>query len=169
MRAKEWGYINKTIGLRNNNTKPFWNYVKSRRQESTGVAHLKKGTSLQSDGVTKAHILLDQFKSVSTPNDGTPLPKMKGAPFPTLDQLTLDANGVAKLLKILNPAKASGPDGIPNMILETCVGATAPALTCIIDVPYRQANYQRIGCQQTSQQSSRREKETKQKTTGQFP
>ena len=61
MRAMEWEYINNTIedGLRNNNTKPFWSYVKSRRQDSTGVAPLKKGTTLQSDGATKAHILLD--------------------------------------------------------------------------------------------------------------
>ena len=133
MRAMEWEYINNTIedGLRNNNTKPFWSCVKSRRQDGTGVAPLKKGTTLQSDGATKAHILLDQFKSAFTPNDGTPLPKMKGAPFPTLDQLTIDTNGVAKQLKNVNPAKACGPDGIPNMILKTCADAIAPALTCI--------------------------------------
>ena len=133
MRAMEWEYINNTIeeGLRNNNTKPFWSYVKSRRQDSTGVAPLKKGTTLQNDGATKAHILLDQFKFVFTPNDGTPLPKMKGAPFPTLDQLTIDTNGVAKLLKNLNPGKACGPDGIPNMILKTCADVIAPALTCM--------------------------------------
>ena len=132
MRAIEWEYINNTIeGLQNNNTKPFWSYVKSIRQDSTGVAPLKKGTTLQSDGATKAHILLDQFKSAFTPNDGTPLTKMKGAPFPTLDQLTIDTNSVAKLLKNLNPAKACGPDGIPNMILKTCADAIAPALTCI--------------------------------------
>ena len=56
---------------------------------------------------------------------------MKGAPFPTLDQFTIDTNGVAKLLKILNPAKACGPDRIPNIILKTCADAIAPALTCI--------------------------------------
>ena len=133
LRAIEWEYINNIIeeGLRNNNTKPFRSYVKSRRQDSTGVAPLKKGTTLQSDGANKAHILLDQFKSAFTPNDGTPLPKMKGAPFPTLDQLTIDTNGVAKLLKNLNPANACGPDGIPNMILKTCEDAIAPALTYI--------------------------------------
>ena len=133
MRAIEWEYINNAIeeGLRNNNTKPFWSYIKSRRQDSTGVAPLKKGTTLQSDGANKAHILLDQFKSAFTPNDGTPLPKMKGAPFPTLEQLTIDTNGVAKLLKNVNPAKACGTDGIPNMILKTCADAIAPALTCI--------------------------------------
>ena len=115
MKAIEWEYINNTIeeGLQNNNTKPFWSYVKSRRQDSTGVAPPKKGITLQSDGTTKAHILLDLFKSAFTTNDGTPLPKMKGAPFPTLEQLTIDTNGVAKLLKNLNPAKACGPD-YPN-------------------------------------------------------
>ena len=43
MRAIEWEYINNTIeGLRKYNTKPFWSYVKSRRQDSTSVAPLKK-------------------------------------------------------------------------------------------------------------------------------
>ena len=108
MRAKELEYLNNTIeeGLPRNNTKPFWSYVKCRRQDTTGVAPLKKGTTLQSDGATKAHILLDQFKSVFTSNDGTPLLKMKEAPIPTLDQLTIDTNGVTKLLKTLNPAKS---------------------------------------------------------------
>ena len=133
MKAIEWEYINNTIeeGLQNNNTKPFWSSVKSRCQDSTGVAPPKKGITLQSDGTTKAHILLDLFKSAFTPNDGTPLRKMKGAPFPTLEQLTIDTNGVAKLLKNLNPAKACGPDEIPNIILKTCADAIAPALTCI--------------------------------------
>jgi hypothetical protein len=30
-------------GLNNNNTKPFWKYVKSKCQESGGIAPLKKG------------------------------------------------------------------------------------------------------------------------------
>ncbi|KAH3877157.1 hypothetical protein DPMN_001014 [Dreissena polymorpha] len=40
----EIDYINNTIqsGLDENNTKPFWRYVKSRRKDNTGVAPLKK-------------------------------------------------------------------------------------------------------------------------------
>jgi hypothetical protein len=47
--------------LMNNNTKPFWKYVKSKRQESGGIAPLKKGTVLISDSKGKAELLLNQF------------------------------------------------------------------------------------------------------------
>ena len=53
-------------GLNNNNTKPFWKYVKSKRQDANGIAPLKKGTTLVNDSKGKAEILLDQFKSVFT-------------------------------------------------------------------------------------------------------
>ena len=144
MRAIEKEHINNTIeeGLWNdNNTKPFWSNVKSRRQDSTGVAPLKKGTALQSDGATKARILFDQFKSVFTPNDGSSLPKMKGAPFPVLDQLTIETNGAAQLLKKLNSAKASGPGRIALRPVWTPSHQPTPAY---IDAAYRRANYQRF-------------------------
>jgi hypothetical protein len=43
-----------------------WKYVKSKRQESGGIAPLKKGTNLISDSKGKAELLLNQFKSVFT-------------------------------------------------------------------------------------------------------
>jgi hypothetical protein len=58
---------------------------------------------------------------------------MKGSPHPTLDDLTIDVNGVTKLLRNLNPSKASGPDHIPNKILKTCAESIAPPLTCIFN------------------------------------
>ena len=40
MRKAEWEYINNTItqGLKTNNSKPFWKYIKSRKQDNIGVA-----------------------------------------------------------------------------------------------------------------------------------
>ena len=40
LRQAEWKYINNNIleGLNNNNTKPFWKYVKSKKQDSFGIA-----------------------------------------------------------------------------------------------------------------------------------
>jgi hypothetical protein len=64
LRKAEWEYINSNIieGLINNNTKPFWKYVKYKRQDSGGIAPLK----LILDSLWKAAILQDQFKSVFT-------------------------------------------------------------------------------------------------------
>ena len=79
MRKAEYQYVNRVIeeGMKGNNIRPFWRYVKARRQDNTGVAPLKKGTALFSDSITKAKILLDQFRSVFTKDDGAQLPKNK--------------------------------------------------------------------------------------------
>ncbi|CAG2190614.1 unnamed protein product [Mytilus edulis] len=53
LRKAEYEYVNQNIfeGLNNNDTKPFWKYIKSKRQDSGGIAPLKKGTNLVSDSV----------------------------------------------------------------------------------------------------------------------
>ena len=132
MRETECQYVNRVIeeGMKGNNTKPFWSYVKARRQDNTGVAPLKKGTTLFSDSTTKAKILLDQFCSVFTKDDGSQLPKMESAPYPGLTDLFIKT-GAAKLLRNLNPAKACGPDNIPSRILRECADTIALALSCI--------------------------------------
>jgi hypothetical protein len=57
LRKAEWDYVNTNIidGL-NKNTKPFWKYVKSKHQESGGIAPLKKRTNLISDSKGKTVI-----------------------------------------------------------------------------------------------------------------
>ena len=127
MRQAEWSHVNKAIeeGLRDNNTKPF-GITSRRRQDNAGVAPLFKGSSLHSDGVSKVKILLQKFQSVFTKHDSSPPPELKGVPFPSLDSLTITTEGVTKLLRNLNPAKASGPDNIPNQILKTCADGIAP-------------------------------------------
>ena len=44
IRKAEWDYINTSIleGMEKNNSKPFWKYVKSRKQDNIGVAPLKE-------------------------------------------------------------------------------------------------------------------------------
>ena len=44
MRKAEWEYINNTItqGLQANNSKLFWKYIKSRKQDNIGVAPPEK-------------------------------------------------------------------------------------------------------------------------------
>ena len=132
MRAAEWKHINTTIekGLEENNTKPFWKYVKSRRQDNIGVAPLKEGPELHSDSTSKARILLKQFCSVFTKPDNSPQPTMPGHPFPDIEPITIETKGIEKLLKNLNASKASGPDDIPTRILKTCAESIAPSLTC---------------------------------------
>eukprot|EP00745_Piridium_sociabile_P040062 TRINITY_DN76314_c0_g1_i2.p1 TRINITY_DN76314_c0_g1~~TRINITY_DN76314_c0_g1_i2.p1 ORF type:complete len:1167 (+),score=240.29 TRINITY_DN76314_c0_g1_i2:25-3525(+) len=133
LRKAERDYVNNTIadGLSSNNSKPFWRYIHSRRQDSMGVSPLKKNGSLVSDTRAKAEILIDQFKSVFTKDDGDSGPLHDQPVQDNIQNITVVTAGVAKLLKALNPAKACGPDRIPNIVLKSCADVLAPALRCI--------------------------------------
>jgi hypothetical protein len=60
IRKAECNYINSSIleGVEKNNTKPFWKYVKSRKQDNIGVAPLKERGHLINNSKEKAQILI---------------------------------------------------------------------------------------------------------------
>ncbi|CAC5399963.1 unnamed protein product [Mytilus coruscus] len=69
--------------------KRFWSYIKSRKQESTGIVTLKdKNCLLHSDTPTKALILNHQFQSVYTKEDTHNIPHMGPSSFPTMDNIS---------------------------------------------------------------------------------
>ena len=134
LRKAEWNHVNKVIleGLQNNNTKPFWQYVKSRKEDNIGIAPLRKQGQLVCDSKERAEILVDQFESVFTKDDTEqqrpPLPKRVDEDLPPL---TVGIDGVTKLLKNIKVDKAAGPDEIPNRVLQLCAEEAAPAITAI--------------------------------------
>ena len=138
IRRAEWNYVNTIIekGLQDKNTKPFWQYIKSRKQDNIGVAPLKDNSTpnLISDSKTKAKTLLKQFQSVFTPEDGSPLPSMETPQYEPIHNIKLNTSGIAKLLKSINPQKACGPDAIPNAVLKNCADSLAPVLTDIFQL-----------------------------------
>ena len=119
------------VGLETNNPKPFWKYIKSRKQDDIGVAPLKTNGQLVNDNKGKAEILIRQFKSVFTREQNTTLPKTTKHVKDTIPTIIIRPEGVEKLLKQLFPSKASGPDGLPNIILKECSKQLAPGLASI--------------------------------------
>ena len=115
------------------NSKPFWHYIKSRKQDNAGISPLKRRGVLVSDNVEQADILNEQFQSVFTNENVDSLPLMDGTPYPGVADLNIDVAGVEKLLQNLNPGKASGPDNIPNRILKCYATQLAPMLTFIFN------------------------------------
>jgi len=63
-RGARWKYINKFVSqaFEENNTRPFWKYVKSQRQDNFGVPPLKKDGILNTDSKTKAEILRNTWE-----------------------------------------------------------------------------------------------------------
>jgi hypothetical protein len=99
--------------------KRFWSFLKSKKQESVGVAPLKnKQGFLKSNSQSKANILNDQFTSIFTKEDDGPNPNKGPSNFNNMPDINITENGVYKLLKNLNVNKAAGPDQIPTKILQ---------------------------------------------------
>ena len=133
LRRARSGYISNIIGaaFEENNTKPFWKFVKSCKNDSPGVAPLKRQGVLHSDSATKAEILNAQFKSVFTKEDLTSIPGLDGNPFPSINNIMIAVSGVEKLMSNIKPHKASGPDNIPCRLLKELAPELAPCLSSI--------------------------------------
>ena len=133
IRKAEYDFINRTItdGLAENNPKPFWKYIKSKKCDNIGVAPLKVNGKLESHPQKKAEVLLDQFRSVFTKNDSDNLPPVKLRIKDSLSQIKIETKGVEKLLSNIKPSKASGPDNIPNLVLKNCARALAPGVAVL--------------------------------------
>jgi len=128
-----WQYVNNIVSTAfdEQNTRPFWKYVKSQRQDSFGVPPLKKDGLLHTDSKEKAEIMLDEFKSVLTPEDKSYIPTLSGRPHVSIDNLVINEAGVTKLLKGLDPNKASGPDNIPCRVLKELAHELSPVVTAL--------------------------------------
>ena len=118
--------------LEHGNNKPFWKYIKARRNDNIRVAAIKNNGILYHDSKTKAELLNHKFMSVFTMDDDTGhLPTMSHPKYPNIENITISIEGVEKLLDNINIHKASGPDKIPNIILKTCSKEISPALANI--------------------------------------
>ena len=115
----------------NNDTKPFWKFIKAQRKDAAGIAPLKRDGQLFSDGPSKADILNSQFSSVFSREDISHIPSLSGPKFPDISGLTITVNGVTKLLSNVKPNKATGPDNLPCRLLKEASNEIAPILTDI--------------------------------------
>ena len=109
--------------------KKFWQYTKSLKANNSGIGILSVNGKDYSDRKGKAEALSCQYSSVFTDEDLTSLPTMDGTPFPTIENLHIDVEGVNKLLLGINPKTASGPDGIPSRLLKELHEEFAPVIT----------------------------------------
>ena len=135
-------------------TKKLFSYLKGCRQDSQGVAPLKKGGMLHTDNEVKATILNEQFQSVFTPKSPLHLSQIchqsvqnyisEGKistttnqyddKFPTMPDITISTEGITKLLRNLQPDKAAGPDNIKPVLLKELHQEIAPALQVIFQL-----------------------------------
>ena len=103
-------YVKKSVEEDKNN---LYRLIKNKRTDTMGVAPLKRNGLTFSDSKTKADILNDQFCDAFTREDTNNLPQMNNSPHPSMPDITINSNGIQKLLTNLNPRKAAGPYKLP--------------------------------------------------------
>ena len=104
---------------------------------------------MKTDTLDKANICNRQFQSAFTCESDDEIPSKGTSPFTLMGEITVDPNGVFKLLNNLKIHKAPGPDGLSARVLKECSSEIAPILALIYNetlaqgtVPddWRQAN-----------------------------
>ena len=116
-------------GLESGNNKPFWKYVKSQKQESSGISALKSNGNVITDSLSKAEIFNSQFKSVFTPQSGKKtFPQLPGTQFHKIKPLHICENGVFMLLDRIDVSKSSGPDKLPGRLLQSLAKKITPVV-----------------------------------------
>jgi exonuclease III len=104
--------------LATENTRPFWGFIKSLRQDRTDIPllRLNDGTEI-TDPVQKARIFNEEFVNVFTAEPRhTYLPDLP-PPVYHMNPFTITVDGVRKRLESLNVTKACGPDGVSGRFL----------------------------------------------------
>ena len=79
--------------------KAFWSYIKSKKQESSGVAPLKnKDGFIHSDSSSKVEILNEQFVSAYTREDSSKIPTKGSRSHLSMEPIEVQSKGVHKQL-----------------------------------------------------------------------
>ena len=86
---------------------------------------------MKTDTLDKANICNKQFQSAFTRESDSEIPCKGTSPFIPMGEITVDPNGVFKLLNGLNINKASGPDCLSARVLKECSFEIAPILALI--------------------------------------
>jgi hypothetical protein len=117
------------------NTKGFWNYVRSNTKVKSGISDLSKddGTKTSCDE-EKAEVLNSFYASVFTQEDVNiiPEPDTKFVGEPLMDAVILEEE-VLKKLKNLKPTKSPGPDGLHPRVLKEAAEVLAKPLCTIFN------------------------------------
>ena len=94
---------------------------------------MRENGVLKTDTVDKANICNRQFQSAFTYEADTEIPLKGASPFSSMEEITVDPVGVAKLLTKLNIHKASGADGLSARVLKECSSEIASVLAYIFN------------------------------------
>ena len=130
--------------------KKLFSPIKNSRQDNWGISTLKDSENiLHSGNVKKANILNSQFQSVFLRLSPLKLgqlctkkihnfyqeniPENITSLCSTMQEIKIDLNGLLKLLSILKPDKAAGPESIKPVVLKQLKTEIAPVICLLFE------------------------------------
>ena len=133
--SARWSYIKKlALDLQeNDNPKPFWNFVKSKRRGTNDLISLNVDGSVLTDDSSIAESMNSYFSSVFTTEDYVNFPTQDCIFDKKLANIDCSVNEVKRHLLKLKPNKSPGPDRIAPYILKSCASELAPSLTYMVN------------------------------------
>ena len=136
--SARWSYIKKlALDLQeNDNPKPFWNFVKSKRRGTNDLISLNVDGSVLTDDSSIAESMNSYFSSVFTTEDYVNFPTQDCIFDKKLANIDCSVNEVKRHLLKLKPNKSPGPDRIAPYILKSCASELAPSLTYMVNKSY---------------------------------
>ena len=110
-------------------SKPFWNYVKRKRNGTNNLVSLNVGEEVFTNDSSIASSLNSYFSSVFTTEDLANTPSLEPTVCEKLDVISCTSGELMKYLKSLEPNKSPGPDCISPVILRSCASELAPSIS----------------------------------------
>ena len=110
------------------------------KKDAFWITSLRENRILKTDTKEKADIFNQQFQSAFRREPDSDLPSKGASPFSSMGEITVDPEGVAKLLDGLNVHKAPNPDDFNARVLKECSTQISPILALIYNESLAQGN-----------------------------
>ena len=116
LKASHKNFVHKLIETHDGNTRKFYKYIKSKKNDSSDIPPLQEGETTLFDSSSKATLFNKYFVSVFNRNKCT-TPNMAASPYNPIEDIKVTEQGVLNLLSKINVSKSIGPDEIPSRVL----------------------------------------------------
>ena len=121
-----------------NSSKPFWNFVQSKRKVKCDLVSLKVNDSYLNDDLSIANCMNSYFSSFFTVEDHENFTDLEYITDKKLCNIFCSATEVEKLLRNLNIYKSPRPKCISPRILRECAQVLSSPLTLFLNTSFSQ-------------------------------